>query len=312
MNPSISVVVNTLNEEENLANALSSVVAWVDEIVVVDMHSDDGTQEIARRFGARVVLHERTIAPDGARAFALEQATSTWVLVLDADELVPPRLADHLVEIARSSQFDAVRIPMVNYMFGRQVKFTGWGPHQDHHMRFFKRTAVQASSTIHAGFTPSATANVLHLTADRDLHLIHFNYLTVEHFLAKLNRYTTVEALQANRRGERASPGSALVAGLRTLVSRYLRRQGFRDGWHGLLLSVLMGLYTFVTHAKMIELSSVGDRTDVRRYYDRLAADEVGSGDAHSHGSTRLGPRRDVQPDAPAVDTSGTARRNDE
>jgi glycosyltransferase involved in cell wall biosynthesis len=71
----ISVVINTLNEEHRLPFALRSVRDWVDQIVVVDMHSDDGTVAVARDFGAQVFMHERLAYADPAREFALAQAT---------------------------------------------------------------------------------------------------------------------------------------------------------------------------------------------------------------------------------------------
>jgi glycosyltransferase involved in cell wall biosynthesis len=83
------VVINTLNEERRLPYALRSVQDWVDEIVVVDMHSDDKTVEIAEAFGARIFTHERVGYADPARAFAFARATGDWILILDADELVP-------------------------------------------------------------------------------------------------------------------------------------------------------------------------------------------------------------------------------
>src|SRR5450759_1251360 len=94
MGTRISAVINTLNEERNLPFALRSVQDWVDEIVVVDMHSEDATRDIAKQYGARVFLHERLGYADPARAFALEQAVGDWILLIDADELIPAPLSE--------------------------------------------------------------------------------------------------------------------------------------------------------------------------------------------------------------------------
>ena len=83
---SVSVVVLTRNEAENIERCLKSV-QWADEILVVDAESTDGTPKIAERLGARVVVHSWEGA--GAQyAFGIAQACSDWVLVLDADEEV--------------------------------------------------------------------------------------------------------------------------------------------------------------------------------------------------------------------------------
>src|SRR5579883_1198418 len=118
MRPRISAVINTLNEEKNLPFALQSVCTWVDEIVVVDMHSTDRTLEIAREFGARIFLHEPMGFAEPARAFALARATGDWILLLDADEVVPFSLSRRLLSIAANNESDAVLIPWLNYVFG--------------------------------------------------------------------------------------------------------------------------------------------------------------------------------------------------
>ncbi|MEL3933639.1 glycosyltransferase, partial [Aeromonas enteropelogenes] len=79
---------------------------------------------------------------DPARQFALEQASNEWILVVDADELVPKILKDKLIEIMMSDQYDAVLIPHKNYFFGHLMKGTGWGPLQDMHVRFFRKNKV--------------------------------------------------------------------------------------------------------------------------------------------------------------------------
>src|SRR5438876_8216512 len=89
---SLSAVVNTFNEEAHLPACLESL-RWASEIVVVDMHSEDRTAEIAAAFGCRVFQHERTGYVEPARNFAIQQAKNSWVLVVDADERASPGLA---------------------------------------------------------------------------------------------------------------------------------------------------------------------------------------------------------------------------
>ena len=131
MTISISVVIITLNEEANLPYALRSVRAWADEVIVVDMHSDDRTRQIAKEYGARVYLHDRVGYPEPAREFALAKTKGDWILILDADELIPARLARLLQSIAISDKADAVSIPRLNYLLGTPAVGMGWGPKQD-------------------------------------------------------------------------------------------------------------------------------------------------------------------------------------
>ena len=201
--PRISVVVNTLNEELRLGYALRSVKEWADEIVVVDMHSDDRTAEIAASFAARVFLHERAGYADPARAYAVDQSTGDWILVLDADELIPEPLSRRLRAIAANDEADAVRIRWRNYLLGAAIGHTGWGPDQDRHVRFFRRGAVDLRPDVHDFLRVTEGARVLDLEPGPGLEVVHFNYIDVEQFVEKMNRYTSVEAEAAVTRGEK-------------------------------------------------------------------------------------------------------------
>jgi glycosyltransferase involved in cell wall biosynthesis len=265
--PRISVVINTLNEEPRLAYSLRSVRGWVDEIVVCDMHSDDRTAEIAESFGAKVVLHERLTYADPARPFALSQATGDWILVLDADELVPQPLSRRLREIATSGEADAVSIQWCNYVLGAALGYTGWGPSQNPHIRFFRRGAVEARPDIHDYLHVVPGSRVLELPATKGMAMIHLSYTDVTQFVDKLNRYTTVEAESALARGERGSPMRALRRSGREFLTRYLRRRGYRDGWRGFYLSALMAMYRLVVVAKLDELRRNGPRAAVESSY---------------------------------------------
>lgn len=266
-NPQISVVVNTLNEELRIGQALRSVRDWADEIVVVDMHSDDRTVEIAAGLGAKIFLHERLGYADPARAFAVAQSTGEWVLILDADELVPEPLSRRLRAIAEEDQADAVRIFMRNYLLGAELGHTGWGPHQDPHVRFFRRDALELTPDVHNFLQVKDWARVIDVGPANGLELIHFNYLDVEHFVEKMNRYTSIEAAAAFAKGDRPSRTQAMRLAARTFIGRYLRRGGYKDGWRGFYLSGLMAAYRFITVAKTEELRRNGTRADVQALY---------------------------------------------
>lgn len=271
MAPRISVVVNTLNEEANLPFALRSVARWADEIVVVDMHSDDRTRDIAREFGAVVHLHERSEIVDAARAFALEQAGGDWILLLDADEIIPAPLARKLHEIARADEVDAVTMSRINYILGIALPHTGWGPRQDLHTRFFRRGAMYATDTIHGFLHPVPNLRVATLPYAPDLAIVHFAYFDLTQFIEKLNRYTGVEARQAFERGERASRRGAVLRAAREFLGRYLKNSGYRDGWRGFYLSFFMAFYRLAADAKLAEIEAGISARNVRREYHRRA-----------------------------------------
>lgn len=274
MKPRISAVINTLNEEKNLPFALRSVQPWVDEIVVVDMYSTDRTVEIAREFGAKVFFHERVGFVEPARAFALERTSGDWILILDADEVIPFPLSRALLSIAHTNAADAVRIPSLNYILGAPLMHTNCGPDQDTKLRFFKKHHVRLTSKVHGRIHVVPGSRALTLRFEPGLAIVHFNYLDSQQFIEKLNRYTTIEAKQAYERGERVTPVGALVKGARGFGGRYLRGMGFRDGWRGFYISLFMSFYRIVTAAKLQELSALGLREQIESRY-RQEAEEI-------------------------------------
>jgi len=264
---SISVVINTLNEEKHLPLALRSVRPWVDEIVVIDMYSSDRTVGVAREFGARVHLHRGPGFNFPPREFAVNQGTSEWVLMLDADELVPVALSRDLRHAAEADEADVLLLPRANYMLGSIIRHAGCGPEQDAQVRFFRKGFVAGACVAHQDFKPVAGARVKRLPFRGDNAIAHFTYLDSQQFIERLNHYTGIEAQQALERGERITPMGALRKGARTFLRRYGKKQGFRDGWRGLYLSLFYAFYDVATAAKLQELAAQRGRDAVAAQY---------------------------------------------
>lgn len=276
MSTNISVLINTFNEEKNIRNCLESV-KWADEIIIVDMYSDDRTVEIAREYTDKIYMHKRMGYADPARQFALEKASNEWILVVDADEIVPIELRNRLIEIAESGKYDAVLIPRINYFFGYKMKGTGWGPLQDMQVRFFKKKFMQYGTRIHNFSNLDPSARVYKLK-DESLGFIHFNYIDVEHFLEKLNRYTTIEAKNAVDAGEKFSVTKLLIIILKEFINRFIRRKGYADGFQGFALSMLMVTYRLsasLKHYLIEKYSSDQVREKILNQYNQIASNEI-------------------------------------
>ena len=122
----ISVLINTFNEEKNIENCLKAV-KWADEIIIVDMYSDDKTVEIASKYTDKIFYFKRMRYADPARQFALKNASYDWILVVDADELVPLKLKNKILEISIKNLGDVVYIPRSNYFAGEKNQWNGNG-----------------------------------------------------------------------------------------------------------------------------------------------------------------------------------------
>jgi glycosyltransferase involved in cell wall biosynthesis len=243
----ISVLINTLNEERNIRNCLECV-KWADEIIVVDSFSDDKTTTIAREYTDKIFTYERTGYADPGRQFALEQASNEWVLVVDADELVPKQLRDRLAELS-TSDYEAVLIPRKNYCFGHLMQGAAWGDIQDLQVRFFKKHVMHYSDKIH-DFAKLGENTRIYRLLDESCAFIHFAYVDVGQYLEKLDRYTTIEAKSIALSSQSTSTVRLSFSLLRNLVWRFILKKGYRDGVYGFAISILTSVDMLIAALK--------------------------------------------------------------
>ena len=247
MKEAISVVINTYNARQYLGEVLESVKDF-DEIVVCDMESTDDTREIAARYGCRIVTFPKGNhkSAEPARTFAIQSATSKWVLVVDADELVTPELRQVLyAEIARPDCPAGFYIPRQNKFMGMFVRDF----HYDYQLRFFIREGTEWPPYVHT--FPKVQGRVVKLKADRRARLLHLMDETMQEYMAKMNQYTDNEV------EKKRDKGYGLWALLWRPVWRFFKKYvldgSFRMGTRGLIRSLMAGYYQFVLVAKIIE-----------------------------------------------------------
>jgi (heptosyl)LPS beta-1,4-glucosyltransferase len=243
----ISVVINTLNEEENLPRALASIKKLADEIIVVDMHSDDKTVEIAKKAGAKVFKHKRMGYVEPARNFAIKKATKDWIFIVDADEEISPSLRTSLRKIVDRPDADYYRLPRKNVVFGKWIKHSRWWP--DYNIRFFKKGAVFWSEIIHS--VPETYGKGLDLEASEKSAIIHNHYDSTEQYLDRMNRYTTEHAKNKVKDGYVFKWVDLIIKPINEFLSRYFQGEGYKDGVHGLALAGLQAFSEFVMYLKI-------------------------------------------------------------
>jgi glycosyltransferase involved in cell wall biosynthesis len=268
----ISAVVIALNEGHQLHYALSTLLPWCDEVIVVDQHSEDDTAAIAERMGATVYQHDRTggIA-DPARRFAVSKARGDWVFILDADEMVPPTLAAQLRELADSGpEVDVVMVPRANVILGRWIRHGNNWPSR--HARFFRPGSLLMTDRIHRSIEPAPGTRRHKLAADPALAIWHFPGGNLSDLVRKVDRYTDIEARQAYARGRRVDhPLQLFPEAARYFWRQYLRGRGYRDGTMGLAVAITRTYYRVLTAAKLWELPrSKARAAEVTLMRDRL------------------------------------------
>lgn len=250
--PLISVVVNTLNEEENLSRCLKSVESFADEVVVVDMYSEDKTRKIAREFGAKVFLHERAGYVEPARNFAIKKTRGKWVLILDADEKIQRSLAKKLRDVAQSEDpgVDYVLIPRKNIIFGKWIQNSRWWP--DYLPRFFKRGKIIWPAQIHQ--KPELKGNILTLPDVEKFAIVHYNYKSLDQFLERARRYAEIQAEELTKEKKyRLATADLMLKPLEEFLSRFFAGGGYKDGIHGLALAILQSYSIALIYLKVWE-----------------------------------------------------------
>lgn len=250
----ISTVVVSFNEAEKLQHCLKSVASFTGEKIIIDLESTDNTKEIARKFGAKVYRHQWVEYVELVRNFALQKASGDWILILDPDERVSQSLALKLKEISDKSEVSAVNIPRKNIFFGRWIAYTNWWP--DRHIRFFKKDKVVWDEKIHS--YPKVQGRIEELPAEESLAIEHYGYDSVKQFFERQNRYSSVEAKNLYERGEQFSYSKFIWKPIRQLLVRFIKHQGYKDGFIGLALTFLMMVYELIVLIKIRELQTRG------------------------------------------------------
>ena len=245
-----SAVLITKNAAGQLPECLASL-AFCDEILVVDSDSTDGTPELAAKLGARVIGSEwRGFGPQ--KQFAVEQAAHDWVLCVDADERVSDALRQSILAVLPTpalsvpgGTFGAYRFARCNRFMGRYLRHGEGYP--DWSLRLFDRRAARWSDDpVHERVM--ATGEIGTLPGD----LLHESAESLETYLDKQNRYSSLAADEALACGERATALHLVVSPLLRFVKFYVFRLGFLDGLPGLVHILAGCAASFTKYAKML------------------------------------------------------------
>jgi (heptosyl)LPS beta-1,4-glucosyltransferase len=245
---SLVAIILTRNEAGNVAACIESV-QWADSVLVFDSFSTDDTPRIAAAAGAGVIQHPFE-SYTAQRNAALDAVSDEWVFFIDADERSTPEQAAEIRHRIATEQADGYWIPRHNYIFGRLTRYTGWYP--DYQMRLLYRARARYDTTRDVHELVVLQGQAGHLTAP----LIHYNYRNLAQFIRKQEFYTDYAARDLYRKGIHVKPQNYVLQPLRHFIWRFVTLQGYRDGFHGLRLSLLMAWYEFQKYARLNRLWS--------------------------------------------------------
>ncbi len=244
----LTVIIPCKDEKQNIRACIESVRGFADEILVADSGSTDGTLEIVRALGCRVIEREYVHSGD-FKNWAIPQATHPWIFLIDADERVTEPLAAEIRRMLHGEpELDGYWIYRANYFLGHRIRFSGW--QGDRVIRLFRRDQGR-----YLGNTDHAEIDLPSQRVGRLKHrLVHYTYRTYDQYFHKFGRYTKYQAEQWHRLGRRPSVSQLLLRAPLRFLQTYVLRLGFLDGLAGLQVCATTAFYVFMKQARLWEL----------------------------------------------------------
>lgn len=247
MPETLTVIVPTFNEEENVRDCLESLT-WADDIFVVDSFSTDRTLAIAQEYTDHVVRHEY-VNPAAQKNWAIPQCDTDWIMSVDADERVTPELQKRVQSIlADGTPYDGFYVRRMTTFFGKMIRHCGW--HHDYPLRLWRRgkgkyvdVRVHEHVTVEGGNTGRIHE-----------YLIHHTYKSFPQYLEKFGRYTTWAAEDLHQRGRQPTLVNLTLRPMWRFFKQYVLQRGFLDGKRGVMLCILSAFSVFMKYAKLWDL----------------------------------------------------------
>lgn len=243
----ISVALATYNEEKNIASCLSSVKDWTDEIVIVDGSSTDKTVELAKKFGAKIILTDNPPLFHINKQKAINACSEKWIFQLDADEVVTEELKQEILDAVNKQRLNGYWIPRKNFFLGKWLSKGGQYP--DYSLRFYKRGKGRLPcKDVHEQAEVEGKVGYLKNP------LLHYPYADFSEYLEHFRRYTDIFAKEYKEQKLSVSPFSfinyMIIKPKIWFLLTYFRHKGFLDGFPGFVFSFFSSLRFPVSYLK--------------------------------------------------------------
>jgi len=243
----ISATIITYNEEDDIRDCLDSL-KWVDEVIVVDSGSTDGTLDICKQYGAKVYVNEWP-GHVMQKNFALSKASHEWVVSLDADErLTPPLIEEMKSVLGGNPKCDGYMMSRRAFYLGKWISHGEWCP--DYKLRLYRK-----SMGVWAGSDPHDFVCVQGEVGKLGGEIIHYTYRNIEDQVRKLNWYTTIMAEGDVKIHRMASVPRMIISPVSRFIRGYFMKLGFLDGIPGFIIAIIVSYYVFLREAKLWEIT---------------------------------------------------------
>jgi glycosyltransferase involved in cell wall biosynthesis len=241
----ISVVMIVKDGAATIRHSLASLAEFHD-VVVYDNGSTDRTSKIAAEFPNVRVVQGEFVGFGPTKNRAIDEAKNDWILILDADEVVEPELADYLLNHAHDPE-TVYRVNFKAFYRDRQIRHSGWNNQKIR--RFFNRTRTRFNSNqVHE----DVIVDSMRIEDIPVGSIQHYSYNTISEFIVKVDRYSSLFA-ENNRGKKSSSPLKAFLNGGYSFFRTYVLKRGFLDGYPGLLIAFSHMATNFYKYLKLYE-----------------------------------------------------------
>lgn len=232
----ISVVIITYNEEKNIARCLLSIKEIADEIVIVDSFSSDNTVDIAKSFGAKIILHEFE-GHIQQKNFAITQSKYSHILSLDADEMPDDELLVEIKRVKSNWDADGYSFNRLNNYCGKWIRHGAWYP--DIKLRLWDSSKGSWNGlNPHDRFVMKPDSEIKHLKGN----LLHYSYSTIQQHREKIEYFSTIAADAYFKNGKRSSNYKIVISPVFRFIRDYFIKLGIFDGVYGLIIAYYTAL----------------------------------------------------------------------
>ena len=230
-NPLISAIIITKNEEKNIARCLNSIVSLADEIIIIDSHSTDRTEQICASYDKLSFHCTDWKGYSETKNYGNSLAKGEYILSIDADEVISDELMQSLKNFAaESNRAEACSFNRLTNFCGKWIRHCGWYP--DKKIRLWRKDLAHWKGKVHEKPVFTRTVTIGHLKGD----LLHYSYHSVEEFRNHTRKYSDLASREIAEKGVRFLLLRSFISPLSRFITGYFFRGGFLDGYYGFLI----------------------------------------------------------------------------
>lgn len=244
----LSATIISFNEADRIVACLKSLQGVADEVIVIDNGSTDGTQQIAQSLGA-TVFQQAWLGYGPQKNFGISKTSHNWVLQIDCDERLDETLRQCIIALKQKGMNGVYEIPYLHNYYGKFVRHGLQS--NDKKMRLWnKQDFIWDDKHVHESLQVPDGFTITRLKG----FMLHYSYTSLDHHIAKSNRYSTEGAAQLYRKGKKNYWWKIWISPAFTFINAYFFRLGLLDGWHGFVIAKMEATTTFMKYAKLWEL----------------------------------------------------------